>query len=129
MKIYIAARYARAEEMRGIADQLTADGHQIISTWIDGEHNEGPEAAAIDLAEIRYSDVVLCFTDPCGSKNSGGGRWFECGYALAIGKRVIFIGDREIVFCHLPEVEVYPSLARARLALCLLYTSPSPRDS
>jgi len=35
MKIYLAASYTRADEMRGVRDVLAAVGNEITARWID----------------------------------------------------------------------------------------------
>lgn len=121
-KIYLAARYSRNEEMRGIRDVLsTALGHTVTSRWIDlhpdavgdfgtsFDHdalNSRPDECAPlgqhDLDDIDSADWVISFT--CGSGGKGG-RHVELGYAMAKGKRLFVVGPRENVFHTLPAVE------------------------
>ena len=84
MKIYIATRFARRDEMmRTIVPALEEDGHKITSRWLWEKDDGGEMAARICLQDIDRSEAITLFTDPIGSSNKGGGRWFEAGYAFA----------------------------------------------
>lgn len=115
MNIYTAARYGDMEQMRKVRDRLHALGHTVTARWIDGGE-EGPngrtleQAAVMDVVDVSRSDVLLFFSQPYGSANTGGGRHWELGYAYALRKRCIVIGPKEIVFHHLSNIEVYDSL-------------------
>lgn len=131
MRIYLAARYSRNEEMRGVRDLLTVLGHEVGARWIDchgGKYpgsftpqqlNGDPEycagVAADDLQDLTRADTVISFTFP--ESGGKGGRHVEFGLALALGKRVILCGPRENVFHTLPEVEHYPDWARLVMGL------------
>lgn len=125
MKVYLAARYSRNEEMRAVRDALESFGHCVTSRWVDcragkyltsftPEHlNNDPEycstLALHDLEDLTAADAVISFTDEQGGGK--GGRHVEFGVALAQGKRVILVGPRENVFHTLPKVEHYLSWA------------------
>lgn len=133
-KVYLASRYSRHDEMRGVRDVLgSLAGIKVTSRWIDchtdvvGDFKESftveflaehPEKCAPlgqhDLDDIRAADTVISFTSSDGGK---GGRHVEFGYALALGKRCIVIGPREHVFHTLTEVEWYPNWARFVMAV------------
>jgi hypothetical protein len=123
MKIYLASRYSRHDEMQGVRDVLEAVGHQVTSRWIDchtdvtGDYTASftPEFLAEhpadcaplgqhDLDDLITADFVVSFTCGTGGK---GGRHVEFGYALALGKRMAIVGPRENVFHTLPQVEHY----------------------
>ena len=131
MKIYLAARYSRNDEMRGVRDVLqTLFGHEVTSRWIDqhggnllesfvaGQLNDDPEGCAkyaqIDIDDLKAADVVVSFT----SKDGGGkgGRHVEYGLALGLGKRLVIVGPRENVFHTLPNVDWYPDWAHLVIA-------------
>jgi hypothetical protein len=130
-KIYLAARYSRNDEMRGVRDVLTAMGYEITSRWIDQHNgkletsytpeklNTDPDECAVlgqhDVADLAAADTVISFT----STNGGGkgGRHVEHGLALGMGKRVIVCGPRENIFHTLPEIEHYPSWRSLVIAL------------
>lgn len=112
MKIYLASMFSRREEMEGHADRLKEVGHEITARWVYGGE-EGlslQQIALLDLEDIDKADMVLSFTHPKGTMTKGGGRHVEFGYALARGKQVALIGDRENVFHDHPSVLTYPSL-------------------
>lgn len=126
IKIYLAARYSRNAEMRGVRDVLQGMGtFEVTSRWIDlhpdvaGDFSQSftadnlntqPDRCAPlgehDLSDIDRSDWVINFT--CGSGGKGG-RHVEFGYAHAWGKRLFVVGPRENVFHALPVVEHYPT--------------------
>jgi hypothetical protein len=131
MKIYLAARYSRREELCGYRAQLERVGHQVTSRWLNGSHqitNEGKpidetgealiengtceEAARLrrefvieDVADVGEAECVVSFTEPPRSNHSRGGRHVEFGMAHALGKRLIVVGHRENLFHWLPGVE------------------------
>lgn len=122
MKIYLASRYSRFQEMQQYRDALVAAGHYVTSRWIEGNHQiddaglsvEAKEAERIrfaleDRQDLLAADCTVSFTEPPRSTNSRGGRHVELGMALAAGKRCIVVGHRENVFHCLPEVEFYPT--------------------
>lgn len=114
MRIYLASRFSRKDELRGYAQQLERMGHSVTSRWLYGEHDVADEYAmtveeqalfaAHDLMDIEHADMLIAFTEPAHSDASRGGRHVELGYALARQKRVIVIGYRENIFCCLPGV-------------------------
>ncbi|HET7326985.1 MAG TPA: hypothetical protein VFJ14_06815 [Nocardioidaceae bacterium] len=122
MKIYLAARYSRHDEMQGVRAVLEALGHTVTSRWIDqhgGEQLESataevlnidPESVAHfgedDIEDLDEAEAVISFTSPDGGGK--GGRHIEFGMALAWGKRLVIVGPRENIFHTLPEVDVYP---------------------
>ena len=115
MKIYLAAKYSRMEELRGYRDQLIALGHTVTSRWLDGNHEQSDESdptnvdlqrwAREDIEDILSADVFVCFTG--GEKSTG--RNIEFGYALGRGIPVRVVGPRESVFHHIPFVSVFES--------------------
>lgn len=116
MKIYTAARYGRMGEMRAFNEIIRAAGHKTTARWVDGAEEileEKTEGALMDVEDVKRADVLFFFSQPKGSLNAGGGRHFEFGYAFAAGKRCVVIGERETIFCHLPNVAVVDTLAEA----------------
>jgi hypothetical protein len=122
-RIYLAARYSRHAEMRGIRDVLTALGYEVTSRWIDQHDgqleasytpeklNADPGECAIlgehDIADLVAADTVISFTSTDGGGK--GGRHVEHGLALGLGKRIIVCGPRENIFHTLPQIEHYPN--------------------
>jgi len=112
MKTYLAARFPRRAEMEGYVPFFKNLGFDVTARWVFGGEDglTRSEIAEIDLEDVADADCLVLFTHDYGSLQPGGGRFVEFGYALALGKRVIVIGDYENVFTHHPDVEVYQDL-------------------
>ena len=100
MKIYLAARYSRIDELNRYANDLRAMGHIITSRWLQGAHQIGDDGlseeasraererfAMEDWADLMAADCCISFTEPPRSSNSRGGRHVEFGAAVAAGNR------------------------------------------
>lgn len=120
MKIYLASRYSRREELCVYANVLKAAGHEVTSRWLDGnhqiddaglsvqaQHSERVRIASEDWQDLLTAEICISFTETPRSTNSRGGRHVEFGAAMALSKRVIIIGPPENVFHCLPQVERY----------------------
>ena len=109
VKIYLAARYSRLDELNGYRKELEAAGHMVTSRWLNlpGREYETltPKArrdtASQDYADIRWSDVVIVFTEPAEAEKSHGGKHVEFGYAIGLQKVVLVVGPVENVFYEL----------------------------
>lgn len=130
MKIYLAARYSRREELLGYARELEAMGHTITSRWLQGNHQiddrglseEGSAAertrfAEEDLDDLLAAECCVSFTEAPRSASSRGGRHVEFGIALQAGHLCIVCGPRENVFHCLPQVVWFPDWPLTRHAL------------
>lgn len=102
MKLYLAARYDRREEMREIRVKLHLLGFVVTSRWLDetpeteaavaaGDAQARRTTAEIDLVDIQAADALLIFQDEPGAPKSDG-KHFEAGYAAGIDVPVISIG-------------------------------------
>lgn len=112
-KIYIAALYSTRDHVReNVAPHLVAAGFEVTSRWLYENEPEGLErqSAVKDLEDVHRSDALLLLTLPYGKLYKGGGRCWEAGYAMGLGKRVYVVGDHEIIFCYHPEVLVFAGL-------------------
>ena len=136
MRVYLAARYGRLEELQGYRDELVSAGHEVVARWVNGNHRWSSEQqweeaqlgnpttdsvsfAWDDVDDINTADTVISFTELPNSGYSRGGRHVEFGYALGMNhaalltlgvlKRMVIIGPRENVFHNLPGIEVYGS--------------------
>jgi nucleoside 2-deoxyribosyltransferase len=118
MKIYLAARYDRRNEMEEYAFELESRLKQkVVSTWhcllvepnieLEKHSNKMKQAAERDLEDLNKADCLILFSDERGSKNNGGGKDFEAGYAYGKGLEIISIGPYENVFHFLEDVERY----------------------
>lgn len=133
MKIYLAASYSRFKEMQECANQLKTGGHEMVSTWINGEDcayddsiSDGTidpklasEFASRDIREICCADTIILFTG-----GGRGGRHWECGFGHFLMKRIIIVGEREHLFHYLPT---YTVVADFNEALELLKPKPFVR--
>lgn len=143
MKIYLAARYSRREELCRYRAELEAMGHTVTSRWLDGNHqisdygtpinDDGESITAFgqteraaqlrqqfaeeDLQDVVDADLLIAFTELPRSSASRGGRHVELGVAIGMRKYVMIVGPRENVFCWLPGIPVYTTWADARAAL------------
>ena len=128
MKIYLAGRYSRRRELQQYGEQLEAAGHTIVSSWIDGHHETRPNVDATgspaeqqawaleDCWDVLCCEALILFANEMGAA-SRGGRFVEFGIALARSKRLMIVGRRENVFCHLPLVEQFDTFADCLAAL------------
>lgn len=120
MKVYLAARYSRREELCRYAFDLERIGYEITSRWLQGNHQiddaglsaeaateERTRFATEDWDDLMAADICISFTEEPRSSNSRGGRHVEFGAALAAGKHCLVIGPRENVFHCLPNVNVF----------------------
>ena len=123
MRIYLAARNYRLDELRQYANDLQMMGHQVTSRWLQGQHQapgplDHPEWAGIaqeDVDDLAAADAVISITEP--ARGGGGGRHVEFGLGLAWGKRMLLVGVVEHLFHTLPSVEAYPTWSDALAGL------------
>lgn len=122
MKIYLAARYSRRDEMKALATHFRMAGYETTSRWLyedkplDCKLGDDPPVfyrvtAQIDLDDIDRSDTIVFFAEDPLTGTPRGGRHVEFGYALAKGKRCIVIGGPENIFHYLPGVMHFPTVA------------------
>lgn len=117
MKIYLAAMYQWIDKMKVERDLFRAAGFEVTAQWVDNaEENEAKtrhDAAQMDLDDVARANVLVLYTLPKGTAFTSGGRMTEFGYALALGKWVIVVGDRENIFTHLDYVCVVDTTEEA----------------
>lgn len=112
LKVYLAARYSRKEEMSERAKELENLGISVTSRWLhepasaNGLGSE--EAAQQDIEDIDTSDLVVLFTESPEEAYVRGGRHFESGYAFGKGKPLITCGPIENTFHHIRKVVNIP---------------------
>ena len=128
MKIYLAARYGRREEMCRYRVELQAIGVSVTSRWLNGNRDGVLEtvAAREDIEDIRLADTLIAFTEHpemTGPGRNRGGRHVEMGYALALSKPVIVCGHLENVFCYLPNVSYFSEWPDLFAELCRIAAS------
>lgn len=128
MRIYLAGRYSRREELLVYKADLEAAGHVVTSRWLAGAHQWDPVAAQMespeeaidsippeavrfaldDVEDVASADLLIAFTERSRANlASRGGRHVELGMAISQDKAIFVVGPRENVFCTLPGIEVY----------------------
>jgi nucleoside 2-deoxyribosyltransferase len=128
-RIYIAGRFSRRYEFRRLAEDLEAAGHEITCRWLysddhhaqlQGSQPRAARAAERDLEDVRAATVCIAFTEGPDGKQGRGGRHVEVGAAIALGLRVIVVGNPEHIFHLLPEVEQVDTVDAAIASLTSL---------
>lgn len=154
IKIYLASRYSRREELCAYRSELERLGFRVQARWLNGEHQlandgtpigENGEAlvedrfqttegvrlrekfAMDDWEDVNAANLVISFTEPPRAKANRGGRHVEYGIALANRARVIVVGYRENIFHWLPQVEFFEAWNDALTAIEA--TSPTPAST
>jgi hypothetical protein len=104
VKVYLAAKFEKKNEMRTVRDFLVNDGHEVTSRWIDVEHEEDAshtvtdtmryEYAKMDVDDVLKADALIAFAGPRGEPSTGGGRHVEFGIALQAGRDIIVVGPK-----------------------------------
>jgi len=120
-KLYLAGSWECREEFRDYRQVIEALGFEVTSEWLDEEdapHSVYTPALAVshrasairDIENIESADFVVCFTEDPLVPRVGGGRHWECGYAYAVGLPVVYVGEKEHIFHHLPSATFLPTL-------------------
>jgi len=115
MKVYLAAQYARRDELRTYKEVLNSLGIEVTSRWLYeqgsltgdmGEEKEHfyIETAKIDLEDVDAADAVIFFSEDPLVGIKRGGRHVEYGYAVKGQKPVYVIGPKENVFHYIDRV-------------------------
>lgn len=130
MRIYLAARYSRREELVACRTDLNSLGHTVTSRWLNGNHqvddaglsveakrSERERFAREDFADVISAEMCISFTETPRTTNSRGGRHVEFGIALGRMLRVWIVGPAENVFHCMDDVRQFESWAQALEAL------------
>lgn len=114
MTVYLSHNYSARKWLReSVTPRLRALGCRVTSRWISDHFESASENALADISDLDSAAVVLVFADQFGQR-PGRGKYFEFGYAVARGKRIIVIGrEPYMVFYDLPGVTVVPDLDAA----------------
>lgn len=115
MKIYLAASFARREEMEEYRHQLIDLGHDVTSYWIVRDPvpyeslnpTQRMYAAIQDHVEVTQCDMLVQFSSVGIDVPTHGGRHTEFGIALEGRKHLVLVGECEQIFHHLPQVRQY----------------------
>jgi len=146
VKIYLAARFSRRDELQHYALTLALLGHQVTSRWhaaatqhrISDEQlaaataslddlRLGRQYAREDVADVAAAELLIAFTEAPRSVSSRGGRHVEYGLALALCKPVWIVGPRENVFHSLADglFATWPEAVRGLALVCASGLEPS----
>jgi len=119
MKIYLAARFERQDEIRDYRRQLEALGHRVLSSWLDGcvaDSSTSPmdkkNIAHQELLEIGSCDCLIMFTGDLQGGYTTAAHKVEFGIAVGLQKNLFIIGPRENVFCYLHKVVWYKTFGK-----------------
>ena len=112
MKFYVASRLSCRPQLHEIRTKLRAMGHEVIATWLDesGDYCENPDharkVALRDLCQISMVDILLLDTTSPISKDGGGGRETEFGFAIGQyqHKKLWRVGPAKNVFHYLADL-------------------------
>lgn len=114
MKVYVASKFSRAQEVRAIEEALRYEGHEVTSSWVNdsaaGKHGREfydyiAECAQRDYEDVTAADVLVFLHDPASR-----GGFAELGIALGAGRVVAVLGGRTAsphkapIFYCLPKV-------------------------
>lgn len=116
LKVYLAARYSRRDELRSFRAVLIGGGFEVTSRWLgegtplDHKMSDLSEeyqrvSAEVDLEDIDAADYLILYSEDPDKGTPRGGRHVEFGYALAKGKSIIVIGPKENIFHALPGIQ------------------------
>ncbi len=112
MKVYLAARFDRKDEMKALSLLLAEIGVECTSRWLDeapsplGQKNRErflTDTAQIDADDVFAADTLIRFSDDL-SKRVVPSRWCtssrmeETGMAHAWGKKIIIVGGKQSLF-------------------------------
>lgn len=118
LHFYLAARFSEKDRIALIRTQLQSMGHIVTSTWTDETAAPNSTLADVtedelkvnserDLTEINQCDVLVLFTVDPTVPTVRGGRHFESGYAVGLGKEFWIVGPRENIFHYTEAAEIF----------------------
>jgi hypothetical protein len=134
MKIYVASKFERQQELKGYAQELRAVGHVVTARWLVEETEEDAnhpnsvwlkngwsndpaqlaKFAQTDIDDIKDADALMVFTHDGMAR---GGMHVEFGLAIALNKMLIVVGPRPTLFHFLPQVRHFETWPEARAFL------------
>ena len=111
MKIYLASMFADKPRMKEVAAMLEKQGHTVVSRWIyrpretySVDSNENRYWAKVDAQDVADCDLFVAFSDPPIWGKGQGARHTELGLALAVGMKIVGVGEPEQLFHFCPEI-------------------------
>jgi hypothetical protein len=129
MKVYLAARYSRKNEIKEYSyDLMEIPDLKVTASWLDELH--APDSvmsdvsddllehyADVDVHEVKNADVLVFFAEDPLVGTPRGGRHVEFGIALALGKIIFVVGPHENIFHYQPRVYHFDKWEQARRCL------------
>ena len=128
LPVYIAAPYPFRDEAILVMNDLEAAGFVVTSRWLKAPDELADEHARKDLADVAAADVLLALNPPGWESAGTGGRHVELGYAIALRKQIVLVGERSNIFHYLNDIVVLPWDAHIPAALIVHATSRPPVD-
>jgi len=131
-RVYIAAPYPIRDVAIALMRRLEVSGCEVTSTWLKAPDKLSDEFARVDLADVARADVLIALNPDGWQERGTGGRHVEFGYALALGKPILLIGQRANIFHHLSTVkavEDWEDLAKHVKNIALLDGQIITRDT
>jgi nucleoside 2-deoxyribosyltransferase len=113
LKVYVAARFTRKDEVAALAMRIERAGAVVCTDWFLEAESDLHELsddvrqsrAERDISHVRNCDILVMLA----GGGARGGRHFEFGFAMALGIPCWIVGEREHIFHWLPWVEVFDS--------------------
>lgn len=127
LKVYIAAPYPWRDSAIHVMRQLVDVGVQVTSTWLVVQEEMADASARVDLADVARADVLIAINPPGWEEQGTGGRHVELGYALALKRPVVLVGQPSNVFHYLDDIVRVPSCGD--LVATLLALQPRPTST
>jgi len=111
VRIYLASRYTRIDEMNSYADELRGAGHEITSRWLLGSH-QWDGAAAIVTATLQGELSNEIPVEASGKQISRSQRSMSAMSSSAVADH------DDVLACaqRIAELDVHPAAASRRLA-------------
>lgn len=104
--VYIAAPIEKRDYALRIMRILQIRNITVTSSWINHPQQLSHEGAMTDLQDLRNADLLVALNPEGWEKHGTGGRHVELGYALALGKPVLLVGERSNMFHRLHHIKV-----------------------
>ncbi len=101
---YIAAPYPLRDEAIALMKQLELQGIEVTSRWLKAPDEMTNEAARNTLADVATADLLIAWHPKGWNERGTGGRHVEFGYAVALHKPILLVGERTNIFDYLDIV-------------------------
>lgn len=112
--VYIAAPFPLQDRAGHLRAALKLRANIACSSrWLDEPPNGQltDALARMDLEDVMTSDALVMLNPDGWEQKGTGGRWVEFGYAVAMAKPILVVGERSNIFCHLSHVHQVDELA------------------